>query len=132
MKWNKWIDKWTALPRGQRRATIILLIVAGILCIVQLIASHIRQTPHPNPTDYTQLEEEIRLFREELDTVPLSNRRPQYIRRTHARYDSTYPTTLPASAAKTHYNTPQVRPIEAVPRIDSDRNKEEEKQNHKN
>ena len=39
MKWNKWIDKWTALPRGQRRATIILLIVASIFCIVQLIAS---------------------------------------------------------------------------------------------
>ncbi|MBR3950998.1 MAG: hypothetical protein IKJ79_03700 [Bacteroidaceae bacterium] len=119
MKWNKWLDKWISLPRGQRRATLILLVVAGLLCIAQLLASLYRHNYQPPITDYSQLEEEIVLFRSQLDTIPEEERRPTYIRRTHARKDSTYPTINSTRNKKTK-PSPKEEPIkiEAVPRIE--------------
>ena len=120
MKWNEWLDKWTALPRGQRRATLVLLIVASILCVAQIVASHHRHTTTPTSADYSQLEEEIALFRQQLDTIPESDRRPTYIRRTHARKDSTYPTIQPKKkSSKKSKSRTQSQPskIEPVPRI---------------
>lgn len=123
MKWNKWLDKWISLPRGQRRATLILLVVAGLLCIAQLLASLYRHNYQPPITDYSQLEEEIVLFRSQLDTIPEEERRPTYIRRTHARKDSTYPTINSTQNKKTK-PSPKEEPIkiEAVPRIEKRKN----------
>ena len=118
MKWNKWFDKWLSLPRGQRRATLILLVVALLLCIAQLVASHYRHTYRPPTTDYTQLEEEIALFRSQLDTIPEEERRPTYIRRTHARYDSTYPVVKPKAVKKIKPQREiQHTKVDAVPRL---------------
>ena len=118
MKWNKWFDKWLSLPRGQRRATLILLVVAFLLCIAQLVATHYRHTYQPPTTDYTQLEEEIALFRSQLDTIPEEDRRPTYIRRTHARYDSTYPVVKPTRKRVKPQVEKQPPKIEAVPRLE--------------
>lgn len=120
MNWNKWIDKWTALPHGQRRATIILLIASCILCIVQLIASqHSYHTSTPTG-DYTQLEGEIARFRSQLDTIPEAERRPIYIRRTHARKDSTYPTIEPKKSNKKPLKKDNPTTLQPVPRIDEE------------
>ena len=120
MKWNKWTDKWISLPRGQRRATIVLLIIAGVLCIAQLVISYRQQTSQKASTDYTMLEDEISLFRSQLDTIPTEERRPTYIRRTHARNDSTYSSMQHIKKKSTSKAKPQPRQIESVPRIDED------------
>ena len=117
MKWNKWLDKWTALPRGQRRATIVLLVVACVLCIAQLIASHYNHTRTTPNGNYTLLEEEIALFRSQLDTIPEEERPAVYIRRTHARKDSTYPIIKPKRKPRKPQVEVQPKQIEPVPRI---------------
>ena len=120
MKWNKWLDKWTALPRGQRRATIVLLVVACVLCIAQLIASHYSHSKPTPDGNYTLLEEEIALFRSQLDTIPEEERRPVYIRRTHAHKDSTYPIFKPKQKKRKPQVEVQPTKIEPVPRIDEE------------
>ena len=120
MKWNKWTDKWISLPRGQRRATIVLLIIAGVLCIAQLIVSYRQQTSQEASTDYTLLEDEIRIFRSQLDTIPPEERRPTYVRRTHARNDSTYSSMQDNRKKSTPKAKQQPQQIESVPRIDED------------
>ena len=123
MKWNKWLDKWTALPRGQRRATIILLIVSCVLCIVQLITSHHSSTTTTPSGDYTQLEEEIALFRSQLDTIPEAERRPIYIRRTHAHKDSAFTNIQPKKKNHKKSKSQTKREptfLEPVPRINDE------------
>ena len=118
MKWNKWSDKWLSLPRGQRRATLFLVVVALVLCIAQLAAIHYRHTQQPPASDYTQLEQEIALFRSQLDTIPEEERRPTYIRRTHARNDSTYPIVKPKAVKKIKPQREiQHTKVDAVPRL---------------
>jgi hypothetical protein len=93
-------------------------VVALLLCIAQLVASHYRHTYRPPTTDYTQLEEEIALFRSQLDTIPEEDRRPTYIRRTHARYDSTYPVVKPTRKRIKPQVEKQPPKIESVPRLE--------------
>lgn len=120
MKWHKWLDKWTALSRGQRRATIILLIASCILCIVQLITSQHSSRTSTTTGDYTQLEEEIARFRLQLDTIPEAERRPVYIRRTHARKDSTYPIIKTKKSNKKSQTQDKPTTLQPVPRIDEE------------
>lgn len=117
MSRSKWMEKWMALPRGQRRATIVLLIVASILCVVQLVVSHYKNVPQECTADYSQLEEEIVLFRSQLDTIPVEERRPTYHRRTHTR-DTSYIKPVKANVKKIKKSIP--RAIEPVPRVVED------------
>ena len=118
MKDNAWNDKWLALPRGQRRATVVLLCVVVLLAIAQLVATHIAHHRNQVTADYTALEQEIVQFCSQLDTVPDEERRPAYIRRTHARPDSALDNSrVVRKSVKAISHKPQ-RPIEAVPRLD--------------
>ena len=85
---NKWIDSWINMPRGQRRAIVVLLCVVVLLCGVQAIAWSYRRHVEKQTTDYSVLEQEIENFRSLIDTIPVDRRRPTYVRRTHARPDS--------------------------------------------
>ena len=83
MNRNSWLDKWMSLPRGQRRATIILLCIIIILCSTQTIVYIHRQRSVPASADYSVLQQEIDQFRSQLDSVPVSDRRKPYVR--HAK-----------------------------------------------
>lgn len=88
MNRNSWLDKWMSLPRGQRRATVVLLCVIVVLCGLQ---AYIRvQDSHatPSTTDYSVIQQEIDLFRSHLDSVPLSDRRKPYVRHTKVVRDT--------------------------------------------
>lgn len=117
MSRSKWMEKWMALPRGQRRATIVLLIVASILCVVQLFVTHYKNVPQECTADYSLLEEEIVLFRAQLDTIPIEERRPTYHRRTHTR-DTSNIKPVKARVKKIEKSVP--RTIEPVPRVVKD------------
>ncbi len=88
MNRNSWFDKWMSLPRGQRRATVVLLCVIVALCGVQ---AYVRMQGHhatPSTTDYSVIQQEIDRFRSRLDSVPLSARRKPYVRHTKVVCDS--------------------------------------------
>lgn len=89
MKSNKWMDMWLALPRGQRRAVVVLLCAIILLCVGQIVAWHYRSDNRALNNDYSLLEQEITLFRSQIDSIPLDERRPAYVRRTHATPDTT-------------------------------------------
>lgn len=120
MNKNRWNDKWLALPRGQRRATIVLLCVVVMLAVARLVVAHITENKPQVPADYSSIEQEIELFRMQLDTIPVEERRPVYLRRTHARPDSTIDNIKPRRKPSQQAATPQPRRIEPVPRLDDD------------
>lgn len=84
MNRNDWVDMWLVLSRGQRRVIILLACIIVILCIARIAVSVQRTNSVEPSTDYSVLEQEIATFRSQLDTVPLDERRPLYIRRAEA------------------------------------------------
>ena len=69
------MEMWMSLPRGQRRATIVLLALVLLLCGAQVVASMWRTHNNEATADYTMLEQEIEQFRSQLDTMSLRNAR---------------------------------------------------------
>ena len=118
MKHNRWSDKWLALPRGQRRATVVLLCVVVLLAVVQPVVTQTTHRRDSVEADYTVLKQEIEQFCSQLDTIPEEERRPVYIRRTHARPDSTIDNRKVVRTRKKAATQPTQLPIEAVPRLE--------------
>lgn len=112
MNRNSWLDKWMSLPRGQRRATIILLCIIVILCALQIYIHVDQRSAKPSSSDYSALQQEIELFRSQLDSIPVSARRKPYVRHTKVVHD-TVKNSLRPSTVK-----PPV--LEPVPRIKRD------------
>lgn len=88
MNRNSWLDKWMSLPRGQRRATVVLLCVIVVLCGLQMYVRVQEHYATPSATDYSVIQQEIDRFRSHLDSVPLSARRKPYVRHTKVVRDS--------------------------------------------
>lgn len=108
---------WMELSRGQRRAVLVLLCVIMLLCVVQVITQCIKAQQSEMTADYSVLEQEITEFRSQLDTIPVENRPPTYLRRTHARPDSTHNTHVKFHRKKAKTKaTP--RTIDDTPRVD--------------
>ncbi len=116
MKNGKWLDKWYALSLGQRRVTMLLLVLMLLLAVAQIVASYNRAYVVAEVEDFAQLEQEVAAFRLHLDTVPLHERRPVYHRRTHARRDTSL--VIEASLPR-RLERPTPRAVDAVPRIDA-------------
>lgn len=119
---NKWIDMWMELSRGQRRAVVVLLCVIAMLCVAQVVAWQMREHHRETTADYSVLEQEITRFRSQLDTVPVENRPPVYVRRTHARPDTTQSLHIKSGSKKKKERTDKTkslpRGIEDNQRID--------------
>lgn len=116
MKNGKWLDKWYALSRGQRRVTMLLLVVMALLAVAQIVASYNRACVMTEVEDFAQLEQDIAEFRSHLDTIPLHERRPVYHRRTHAHRDTSL---VIETSSSQRLEQPMLRAVEAVPRIDT-------------
>lgn len=124
MKSNKWIDMWCALPLGQRRAIVVLLCVVVLLTLVQVAVNVHTRKALSTTADYTVLEDDIAHFRSQLDTIPEEERPPVYVRRTHARPDTTSTPSVPMRSVtrKKQKTTPQQPEVlQPIPRIDVDK-----------
>lgn len=118
------MEMWMSLPRGQRRATIVLLALVLLLCGAQVVASMWRTHNNEATADYTMLEQEIEQFRSQLDTMSLKERKEKYWRRTHARPDTSEAAQKALQRAnkkikerKRAQEPAPIRPIVPVPRI---------------
>lgn len=117
MNKNQWLDMWMILPRGQRRILMVLLCVIAILCVVRGIAALQRNNDKVVTADYSALEQEITEFRSQLDTIPLDERRPVYVRRTNAQPDTTAAKPLTLKHRDTSKQQHSPREIETMQRV---------------
>lgn len=88
MNKNNMLDMWMTIPRGQRRVLMLLVCIIVILSVVQVVVSLQRNSSEEPAADYSLLEQEIADFRSQLDTIPLDERRPVYVRRTNVEPDT--------------------------------------------
>lgn len=122
MNKNSWLDMWLVIPRGQRRVIIVLLCVVAILLVAQVVVTVCRNNHQEPATDYSVLEQEISDFRSHLDTIPLDERRPTYVRRTTFK-DDTARQQKPLQSVRKRSGKRQQhheRKVEPTPRIDDD------------
>lgn len=109
MNRNSFIDKWLALSRGQRRATVVLAVIVIVLAVIQAGISYNRAHKQNVAADYSVLEQEISLFRSQADSIPLGERKRSYVRNDRVVRD-TMDNRL--------QNVPVQRTMESVPRIE--------------
>ncbi len=122
MNKNSWLDMWLVIPRGQRRVIVVLLCVVAILLVAQVVVTVCRNNHQEPAADYSVLEQEISDFRSHLDTIPLDERRPTYVRRTTFKDDTTRQQKVYQSVRNRSVKRQQhyERKVVPTPRIDDD------------
>lgn len=107
MNRNSFIDTWLALSRGQRRATIVLVLAIAILAVWQVRVSHDKRQRREAPSNYSVLQQEIALFRSQADSVLPQGGKSTYVRHTSVVRDT----------VNTFPKRPSQRAMQPVPRI---------------
>lgn len=90
MKLNIFNDAWLALPRGQRRATVILLCIIVVLCGVRVVVGIYRDDADVTTDDFVVVEQEIEQFRKTLDTIPTDKKGKSLLRHKKVMYDTVF------------------------------------------